>query len=583
MVQYLEFSTLLVRYLNERDRTSAWLARRLNVHSSTVSRWIHDAARPSSPEVVGQIADILGVYDVRERGELMSAAGYAIVENGNSPFENRQFHINRGQISNVYSPREHSENSALFPTLNEDVRSALRQWHAKSSDPSPLHYLYLLRKVDDTARRHPQKATNRLLHQALELLEKNCDADSAKLLRLRFLDKEKAHSVANQLNVADSTVYSLQKEAIEQLAGIIREMEAEARKEQRAMLGERLEAAIYVNLVGMEQHLAHLSNLVGTSGSPYLIALEGLGGIGKTSLADALMRQIINESVVDDIGWVTVRHSYLNMGGGIEAVSTPLITGEAVVDALVKQLLADVVGTAGFPLERKLSILEAHLKERPHIIVVDNLETLADVRDLMPTLQRLANPSKFIITSRERLHCEPNIYHFIVPELSQAHTVQLLRQEADLSNLSLLSESPDEVLQPIVDTIGGNPLAIRLVVGQLHIHSVDVVLADLAEVRGEPVENLYTFIYRRAWDSLDELSREVLLAMPLVHEGGEDLAFLGQVANLSDGDLRKGLNKLVTLNLVNVHGDLHSRRYNIHSLTRTFLYRQVVLWENPPT
>jgi hypothetical protein len=212
------------------------------------------------------------------------------------------------------------------------------------------------------------------------------------------------------------------------------------------------------------------------------------------------------------------------------------------------------------------------------MIVIDNLETLADVESLLPTVQDLANPTKFVLTSRQSFYAEPTLYHVAVPELSEPDALRLIRQEAKWSNLPVLAESSDAVLQPIYQTVGGNPLALRLVVGQTHIHTLESILDDLRMARGRPVEQLYTFIYRRAWDSLDELSQRVLLIMPLANPHGDELAYLAEVGDVDSGDLRLALNKLVTLNLVDARGGLNERRYSIHSLTRSFLHEQVARW-----
>jgi hypothetical protein len=123
---------------------------------------------------------------------------------------------------------------------------------------------------------------------------------------------------------------------------------------------------------------------------------------------------------------------------------------------------------------------------------------------------------------------------------------------------------------------------LRLVVGQVHIHTLGRVLGDLKSARGQPIEHFYSYIYRRAWDGLDEPARRALLILPLVTEQGatfEDLAGISQ-GRLDEDDLRNALDALVALNLVDARGGLHERRYTIHSLTRTFLHQQVLRWGN---
>jgi hypothetical protein len=222
--------------------------------------------------------------------------------------------------------------------------------------------------------------------------------------------------------------------------------------------------------------------------------------------------------------------------------------------------------------------LLGRLKEYPHLIVVDNLETVADVAELLPLLRQLSNPSRFVLTSRQRFEIESGIYHFSIPELGERDALQLVRQEAMWANLSHLATAADQELQPIYETVGGNPLALRLIVGQTHAHRLSAILDDLRAARGQKSSNLYTFIFRRAWDSLDEGARKVWLCLPLLQGPHATLEELSAITTLCERDVRTHLEILIQLNLVNCHGTLHNRYYSLHSLTRTFLQEQVAQW-----
>lgn len=164
--------------------------------------------------------------------------------------------------------------------------------------------------------------------------------------------------------------------------------------------------------------------------------------------------------------------------------------------------------------------------------------------------------------------------------MSATDALALVRQEAALRNIATVSQASDDDLRPIYDAVGGNPLALKLVTSQLRIHPLAVVLADLAGARTQSVAALYTYIYRRAWDLLDEAAQDLLLAMPLVSEGGGRFDLLQTMVALPPALLRSAVETLVAMNLVEVRGDLHERRYTIHSLTRTFLHEQVLQWES---
>jgi transcriptional regulator with XRE-family HTH domain len=74
------FGELLNHHLQRADRSASWLALRVGVSPSAVSRWLADESRPRQPEIVGQIVQALGVRTTEERNALFAAAGFAYVE-----------------------------------------------------------------------------------------------------------------------------------------------------------------------------------------------------------------------------------------------------------------------------------------------------------------------------------------------------------------------------------------------------------------------------------------------------------------------------------------------------------------------
>lgn len=456
--------------------------------------------------------------------------------------------------------------------LGDDLHAALRLWHKDESDASPLQHLFLYRVARRKASTNRQ-ATNEVLNEALTSLATQYP-EAATVLRLRFLDHKLVHGVANQLNVADSTVYKLQRDAIDSLAEIVLAQEKEAQARQQAKLAARLEPPAYVELVGVESHIEQLTTALLAEGPPWLLSIEGIGGIGKTALADALVRHLLAQAAFDDFAWVTARQvSFL--GGGIRPVTKPALTSDALIAALLAQLMPDLPRTSVLSPQQALDTLRDRLRQ-PHLMVVDNLETVQDVESLLPALRYLAGPSKFVLTSRHSLFFEAGVRHYVVPELAQSEALKLVRQEARLHGLAELQSAGDAELSPIYETVGGNPLALRLVVGQIHAYSLDGVLADLAGVRGGKAEELFIYIYGRAWESIDLLDRTVFVAMPLVAEQGGTPKDLAAITRLDPGDVHDALETLVALNLVDCRGSLHARRYSIHNLTRRFLEHQIL-------
>ncbi len=463
------------------------------------------------------------------------------------------------------------------PPFRDAVHAALRLWHKDDDDHSPLDSLFLYRLRRRRAASNHQ-ATNEVLYEGLESLALRYPA-SAAVLRMRFLDHQLAHAVANQLNVAESTVYATQKDALDRLADTLLTLDQQARATRQSKVEGRLEPLSFGDLVGIDGHVASLSKTLLTEGPPFLLALEGIGGIGKSALADALLRHALSYATFDDFGWVTARQvSFL--GGGIRPVAKPALTAEALIEALLAQLTADEPLPGALTPPQALEALQARLQQ-PHLIVVDNLETVLDIEHLLPVLRRLAGPSKFVLTSRHSLFFEPGLRHFVVPELAPQDALLLLRREAGLRCLGAITAASDDALQPIYQTVGGNPLALKLVIGLSCALSLDEVLANLAAVRGRKAEDLHNYVYRCSWEQLDQPAHEVLLAMLLIAPRGGVKEDLVAITHLAPAEVGDALETLAALNLVDyAQGDLHGKRYAIHQLTRRFLEHQVLGWRH---
>ena len=459
------------------------------------------------------------------------------------------------------------------------VHEALQLWRQESEPAGPLAHLALVRQRQMLLGGNLHRATNQVLTDAIDALAAEHPADAA-LLRARFLEGKKAFLAANERSISATMLYRLQRGAVERLAAVLWLMEERASARQRLVLQQRLPPATYTELFGLDTHLVELSAVLLAPDAPWLVSVEGLGGSGKTALAHQLIQQVAGRGGrYVDFGWVSAQQQMLHPGGNIRLLGEPALTADALIAALATQLLEGTGIPVPVATERALAALEARLREAPHLIVVDNLETVTDIETLLPSLARLAGPSKFLLTSRESFPGQAEIYHFPVPELAERHAIALMRAEARLRNLRHVTEASDTDLRPIYATVGGNPLALRLVTGQLHLLALPQVIENLREARGKRAEDLYRYIYWDAWQRLPAEARDALMLMPLFAGDGADLAAISRVSDLSHDTLVEALEYLVKLSLINVAGDLHRRRYSLHRLTETFLMREVIKWQ----
>lgn len=209
--------------------------------------------------------------------------------------------------------------------------------------------------------------------------------------------------------------------------------------------------------------------------------------------------------------------------------------------------------------------------------MVDNLETVVDYQTLVPFLRQLTNPSKFLITSRLSLQAYPDIFCYSLNELHESDTLAFLRYEAAMRGIAPLQQATPAQLQQIYSTVGGHPLALKLVIGQARFLPLAQVLTSLQLAQARQVDELYTYIYWQIWQMLDEPARRLMLTLPVMPNSTFDQ--LAAISELDLATLQSALLRLLEHSLVQVAGDLAEPRYRLHRLTETFLMHEVLTWQ----
>ena len=404
------------------------------------------------------------------------------------------------------------------------------------------------------------------------------DPDGAALLERRFWQGESVVHLAHEHHVAESTLYARQERAIHGLARVLWVMEQAAhreRKKRQRYLARNIPSPTYTRLFGFDRLFADLRGLLADPDGPRLISIEGLGGLGKTALAHRLATWAAEEVRFTDIAWITARRQQFTVWQGILDADPPrpTLSFETLVDELSSQI-AEADADRWSPQEKQQH-LGRLLRQKPYLIVVDNLETAADPQELVPRLWAFSGPSRFLLTSRHSLGRHPGVLCLTLDELGESDSLALMRHEARMRGIVSLAEADETTLHRIYEATGGNPLAIKLVVGQARYLPVERVLERLRSGAGRRYEDLYRFIYWRSWEMLNDDARRVLLAMPALAPSGAYWENLQAATGLSDERLDAAIERLVEMSLLQVAGGRETR-YTIHQLTYTFILSELL-------
>lgn len=312
-----------------------------------------------------------------------------------------------------------------------------------------------------------------------------------------------------------------------------------------------------------------------------IVAIDGLGGIGKTALAREVVERCANEGLFDTVVWEP-------KSSEIGVQNSRSLSWATLIAAIGRQLGAPDM--QALPQAERETRLAAMLQARKVLLVLDNLETLGERQEqLTPKLLPMLTRSKCLMTSRQRF--KGDVYAVHLKGLDDESGAQLLRYEATERGISRVAAAESADLREIVAVTGGSPLAMKLVLGQLQHLPLPAVLQDLQVVtlEGEETEagdyvTFYKSIFWKSWTLLSETAQRLLVSMAVFAPGvGGTFAAVQAISELSQAVLPGTIDELWRFSFLETgEGGLREPRYYLHPLTHYFVISDIVQPSSPP-
>ncbi|MEH1904462.1 MAG: tetratricopeptide repeat protein [Nostoc sp.] len=319
--------------------------------------------------------------------------------------------------------------------------------------------------------------------------------------------------------------------------------------------------------VGRKEEIARCMDALSPEERGWGVAIDGIGGMGKTALALEVAHLARKQALFDAYLFVSAKTTWLSTEG-VRPETLALSSLDSFCREFAKGLgQADIVKMTD-ATERRRALLDA-LRGRRTLLIWDNLETLnAEERDMIAEfVRKLPTPNKAIITSRRRTG--ESAVTIRLDHLLEAEALELMREKGK-SHPRLdqeLNATKPEILTALYQASGGNPLALDWTLGQVAHkgYSISVALERLRDAAKS--EDLYGFLFADAAKTLSEKDRTVLSAL-VVFLTPAKTAALVDATDIVITEIQVSLERLVTLSLVN---DLDGERFGLHPLTRTYI------------
>jgi tetratricopeptide (TPR) repeat protein len=316
--------------------------------------------------------------------------------------------------------------------------------------------------------------------------------------------------------------------------------------------------------VGRDEEIKAILQSLQPNSRTFIIGIEGIGGMGKSTLAIELSHRCIENDLFEAVIWISAKESILTLHG-IEPV---IPEAKTLSDILI------TIGTSlGNPTIGNLSIQDQIkraynlLSRRTTLLVLDNFESLSknEQRDIVDFLRRSPMTLKVVITSRERVS-EGQVIR--LQGLSFEESNALLDWDAQQKNIHLTKDQS----KYLVDLTGGLPLALLWVQGQIAVlgYSVTQVLDKLSLDADIPI---LQYCFNHSWNLLGESDAKKLLFILALQPEAVSRAALQEIAGIDDNErFDHAISHLLQLSLIEHEHD--KDYFSILPLTRRYIRTQ---------
>jgi len=348
-----------------------------------------------------------------------------------------------------------------------------------------------------------------------------------------------------------------------------------------SLLASHLPGKSYRELVGRDALVGDVMAALRDPAGKWMVAIDGMGGIGKTALAREVADRCLAERLFDTVVWEQAPKEQFASGDRGKGKGT--LTFETALDSIARQLGAlDVPRLKDTEKEARVRAL---LQAQRVLVVLDNLETAKEPQnEIARRLRPILDPSKALLTSRHRF--KGDLYAIHLTGLDEDGALRFIRQEAEEKRIDRVARAEPSELGEIAQSTGGSPLALKLVVGQLGHLPLETVLSQLREVRLPERESdeddyirFYKGIFFPSWRLLSDDGKKLLISMAHFAPGvGGTLEAVKATSDLPDAALDRSIDELWRLSFLETgeSPSLRQVRYYLHALTQYFVLSDIV-------
>lgn len=326
-----------------------------------------------------------------------------------------------------------------------------------------------------------------------------------------------------------------------------------------------------------------ITDLISAGPNGTITSLHGDGGLGKTAIAyEAVLAA--STTTYTKVAWSSARQ--IADDDRKQPGSRLRLGPNDVLRGLSKQLRLHIPSDTLMREAFLRGVQEIARKERL-LLVIDNLESAADLRELVGllTAEQILDVAHVVLTTRTQVNVKQvprriRVHERTLAGLSLADSCAFIRHIGRA--VPAIADAGDERLAAIPRVVDGNPYLIKITIRQLchraqpldrllnEIRTLDEAKSRNADLAHEIREFMFSAALEQFDDAVGAQARSALLAAFCAEPPGSRLDYtnLLEDSGLSERKFADTLDAAVELSLVRSH-DLNEQ-FSIHSLLHVY-------------
>lgn len=311
---------------------------------------------------------------------------------------------------------------------------------------------------------------------------------------------------------------------------------------------DNLPVAPFSEFFGRDDDIQFIEDELIYHPNTWMLLIDGIGGIGKSSLAFCIAKKLIkeienNSSEFEHVIWLSAKTNRLTFNFDVEEQDPDFDCLEMLLDSFLDFFKVEV---SDFTVSEKKQKVNEVLEMTKCLIIVDNLETISD-DSIYSFFDRIPSYNKILLTSRDRRYKQLEGKGLQIEGLKEDEAIRLIKSKAQKNNITALINTSDEILKQIHKKTFGHPLILECLLHQMYSgKSVEQVLR---EIENTELMKVFDFCFGTTYNMLDGESQKILICLAIFNKPitTKELSF---VSELSESVIYTSIEQLKIFSLV---------------------------------